>query len=43
MAVPKLQSVLQQVHMRRLGNVSAQLDDREEERIQVLTLRPQAL
>lgn len=29
--------------MRRLGNIGAQLDDRKKERVQVLTLCPQAL
>lgn len=42
-SVPKLQSILQQIHMRRLGDIGAQLDDRKKERVQILTLCPQAL
>lgn len=42
-SIPKLQSILQQIYMRRLGNIGAQLDDRKKERVQVLTLCPQAL
>lgn len=42
-SVPELQSVFQQVNVRRLGNVGAQLDDGQQERVEVLTLCPQAL
>lgn len=42
-SLPKLQSVLQQIHMGRLGNIRTQLDDGKEERVKILALCPQAL
>lgn len=41
--IPKLQSILQQIHVWRLGNICAQLDHRKKERVEILTLGPQAL
>lgn len=41
--IPKLQSILQQIHVWRLGNIRAQLDHRKKERVEILTLGPQAL
>lgn len=41
--IPKLQSIFQQIHMWRLGNIRAKLDHRKKERVQILALSAQAL
>lgn len=42
-SIPKLQSIFQQIHVWRLGNIRAQLDNRKEEWVEILTFSPQAL